>query len=65
MHEALNLKFCAKIFKPDSPFFQRLGQIWGLEANLEEVLSLMIPEANKTKNPLLIEYSERISSISS
>ena len=65
MSEALNLKFCAKIFKPDSPFFLRLAQIWGLEADLEEVLSLIVPEANRTKNPLLIEYSERISSISS
>lgn len=64
MSEALNLKFCAKIFKPDSPFFQRLAQIWGLEADLEEILSLMVPEANKTKNPLLIEYTERISAVS-
>lgn len=54
MMEALNLKFCAKIFKPDSPFFQRLASIWDLEADLEESLSLLIPEAQKTKNPMLI-----------
>ncbi len=31
-HEALNMAFCSRMFKPDGPFFTRLGQIWELEA---------------------------------
>jgi hypothetical protein len=44
-NEALNLAFCSKIFKPDSPFFTRLGKIWEKEAELEENISMIIPEA--------------------
>lgn len=44
-HEQLNLAFCSKMFKPDGPFFLRLGQIWELEAHIEELVSLIIPEA--------------------
>lgn len=43
--ETLNLAFCSKIFKPDAPFFIRLGKVWEKEAELEENLSLLVPEA--------------------
>ena len=59
-HEALNMAFCSKMFKPDGPFFTRLGQIWELEAHVEELVSLMVPEASRTKNPLLIDYAHKI-----
>ena len=55
------MAFCSKMFKPDGPFFTRLGQIWELEAHIEEIVSLMIPEANRTKNPLLVDYANKIS----
>ena len=33
-HELLNMKFCSKIFTPDSPFFTKLSHIWEFEAQL-------------------------------
>lgn len=56
-HEALNMAFCSKMFKPEGPFFTRLSQIWELEAQVEELVSLMVPEATRTKNPLLVDFA--------
>lgn len=58
------MSFFSKVFKQDSPFFTKLGQIWTLEAQLEELLSLLIPEADKTKNPLIIDYADKIMTVS-
>ncbi|CDW78336.1 oxysterol-binding protein [Stylonychia lemnae] len=63
-YEQLNLQFCSKMFKADGPFFMRLGQIWELEAQVEEIVSLIIPEANRTKNPLIRDYALKISQAS-
>ena len=60
-NEALNLSFCTKLFKPDSNYFTRLGKVWEKEAELEENISLIIPEAQRTKHPIIIDYTEKIS----
>lgn len=31
-YEELSLAFCTKIFKPESPFFDKLGKVWLQEA---------------------------------
>ena len=53
------------MFKPESPFFNSLGKIWEVEAQLEELASLLIPESNKTKNPLIADYVDKICSVCS
>ena len=53
----MNLAFVTKVFKPDSPFFVNLGRVWELEAQLEELISLIVPEATKTKNQLIIDFT--------
>lgn len=58
-YDKLNMGFVTKVFKPDSPFFSNLGKIWELEANLEEIISLLVPEAKKTKNLLIQDYAEK------
>ncbi len=58
------MAFCSKMFKPNGPFFNRLGQIWELQAQVEELVSLIIPEANRTKNPLIRDYAQKIGSYS-
>jgi hypothetical protein len=40
-----------------------MGTIWELEAKLQEVISLMIPEATRTGNPLLKNYANQIADI--
>jgi len=60
----LNLAFVTKIFNPESTFYNKLGQIWELQAELDELLSLMVPEAAKSKNPLLVDFAEKISKTS-
>ena len=59
-HERLNLAFASKIFKADGPFFLRLGRIWELEAQIEELVSLLVPEADRSKNPLIKDYAQKI-----
>ena len=59
------MAFVTKVFKQESPFFINLGRIWELEAELEELISLIVPEASRTKNFMLVEYSEKIGSIAS
>eukprot|EP00349_Pseudokeronopsis_sp_Brazil_P011726 CAMPEP_0202979840 /NCGR_PEP_ID=MMETSP1396-20130829/85886_1 /ASSEMBLY_ACC=CAM_ASM_000872 /TAXON_ID= /ORGANISM="Pseudokeronopsis sp., Strain Brazil" /LENGTH=66 /DNA_ID=CAMNT_0049719455 /DNA_START=271 /DNA_END=471 /DNA_ORIENTATION=- len=56
------MAFVTKIFRPDSPFFHNLGKIWELEAQLEEVVSLLQPEAKKARsNPVaLSEFADQI-----
>lgn len=63
MHERLNMRFFSKVFQPEAPLFQRMGSIWELEAKLQEVISLMIPEATRTGNPLLKNYANQIADI--
>jgi len=63
-NEQLNLAFCTKVFNPESAFFKKLGHIWELEAELEELVSLIVPEAIRTKNLLLIDYADKISNVS-
>jgi hypothetical protein len=40
-----------------------MGSIWELEASLQEVISLLVPEANRSGNPLLKTYANQIASI--
>jgi hypothetical protein len=54
------MTFITKVFKPESSFFVNLGKIWELQAQLEELTSLIIPEATRTKNILIVDFSERI-----
>jgi hypothetical protein len=42
-----------------------MGSIWELEAKMQEVISLMVPEANRTGNPLLKSYANQIADITS
>jgi len=58
--EELSLKFCTRIFKPESTFFDRLGKIWELEAMIEELISLLVPEAQKSKVPIIVDYAEKL-----
>ncbi len=59
-NEQLNMTFVTKVFKPESSFFVNLGKIWELQAQLEELTSLIIPEATRTKNILIVDFSEKI-----
>ncbi len=63
MHDRLNMKFFSKVFHPEAPLFQRMGSIWELEAQLQEVISLLIPEATRSGNPLLKNYANHIADI--
>jgi len=40
-----------------------MGSIWELEAQLQEVISLLVPEANRSGNPLLKTYANQIAAI--
>jgi hypothetical protein len=40
-----------------------MGSIWELEASLQEVISLLVPEANRSGNPLLKTYANQIAGI--
>jgi hypothetical protein len=62
-HDRLNMRFFSKVFTPDSPLFLKMGKIWELEAHLQEVLSLLIPEANRTNNHLLKNYANQVADI--
>jgi hypothetical protein len=57
------MRFLSKVFQPEAPLFQKLGSIWELEAQLQEVLSLLVPEANRSGNSLLKTYSNQIAAI--
>ena len=63
MHERLNMRFFSKVFQPEAPLFQKMGSIWELEAQLQEVLSLLVPEANRSGNSLLKTYANQIAAI--
>lgn len=63
MHDRLNMRFFSKVFHPEAPLFQRMGTIWELEASLQEVISLLLPEATRTGNPLLKNYANHIADI--
>ncbi len=63
MHERLNMRFFSKVFQPEAPLFQKMGSIWELEAQLQEVISLLVPEANRSGNPLLKTYANQIAAI--
>lgn len=58
VNEQLNLAFCTKVFNPEAPFFKKLGSIWDLQAQLDELLSLIGPEVQRSKNNLLINYTD-------
>jgi hypothetical protein len=63
MHDRLNMRFFSRVFQPEAPLFQKMGSIWELEASLQEVISLLVPEANRSGNPLLKTYANQIASI--
>lgn len=59
-NERLNMRFFSKVFTPDSPLFTKMGEIWEVEAQLQEVLSLLIPAAERSGNPMLKNYANQI-----
>ena len=59
-HVQLGLAFCTKIFKPEMPFFEKLARIWSVEAELEETVSLLLPQAKGTGNQLVIDYAQKV-----
>ncbi len=63
MHERLNMRFFSKVFQPDAPLFLKMGTVWELEARLQEIISLMVPEASRSGNPLLKNYANQIADL--
>ena len=63
MHERLNMRFFSKVFQPDTPLFLKMGTVWELEARLQEIISLMVPEASRSGNPLLKNYANQIADL--
>jgi hypothetical protein len=57
------MRFFSKVFAQDSPLIMKMGQFCELEAQLQEVVSLLIPEANRTGNPLLKNFANQIGDI--
>lgn len=61
--ERLNMQFFSKVFTQDSPLVTKMAQYCELEAQLQEVLSLLIPEAERSGNPLIKNYANQVADI--
>ena len=57
------MSFFAKVFTQDSPLVLKMARYCELEAELQEILSLLVPEAERTGNPLIKNYANQIADI--
>jgi hypothetical protein len=56
----LDSEFKTSIFSQSSQFYEELGYLWVTEAEIQEILSLLLPELFKLELPILADFGVQL-----